>query len=238
MRLNARRPSAAIVWWSWWMSWSEGWKTTSGCQSFQSSISSSRISWRCSGKVRTSKSWTVRFAAGMPSSAVAAATSCRERVGREALRQRARGDREGDVAHLGALLDEARHRAAAAELAVVGVRREHERALPAPDHCAALRLTARRDRRQREQPPRRAGPRSARCRRGCARRSRARLDRRRDGRGRVGVAAAVAAERQRRSRRRGARRGARGPAMPVSAATVIGASCDAAPGLAVRLSLA
>ena len=65
----------------------------------------------------------------MPSSAVASRDLARERVGGEALRQRARGDRERDVAHLGARLDEPSHRAAAAELAVVGVGREHERAL-------------------------------------------------------------------------------------------------------------
>ena len=57
-----------------------------------------------------------------------------ERVGREALRQRARRDRERDVAHVAARVDEPRHRAAAAELAVVGVRREHERPLPLLDH--------------------------------------------------------------------------------------------------------
>ena len=58
-------------------------------------------------------------------------TSCAQRVGREALGQRAGRDREGDVVDVGPCLDEPRHRAAAAELAVVGVRREHERALPA-----------------------------------------------------------------------------------------------------------
>ena len=61
----------------------------------------------------------------------------RERVGRKALGQRLRGDREGDVAHLRAGLDEARHRATAAELAVVGVRSEHERALESLDHARA-----------------------------------------------------------------------------------------------------
>ena len=75
----------------------------------------------------------------MPSSEVAAATSCRSVSGGEALGQRAGGDREGHVPHLGAFLDQARHRAAAAELAVVGVRSEHERPLPAAGHGAALR---------------------------------------------------------------------------------------------------
>ena len=60
-----------------------------------------------------------------------------ERVRRKALGQRARRDREGDVAHVGARLDEPSHRAAAAELAVVGVRCEHERALHARDHATA-----------------------------------------------------------------------------------------------------
>ena len=74
-----------------------------------------------------------------------------ERVGREALGERAGRDRERDVAHLGALLDEPRHRAAAAELAVVGVRREDERALQRADHA---RCTSRaRDRSQRERGP-------------------------------------------------------------------------------------
>ena len=59
-----------------------------------------------------------------------------QRVGREALRERPRGDRERDVADLRALLDEARHRPAAAELAVVGVRRQHEDALAREHHRA------------------------------------------------------------------------------------------------------
>ena len=46
-----------------------------------------------------------------------------ERVGREPRGQRAGRDRERDVTHLTASLDETRHRAAAAELAVVRVRR-------------------------------------------------------------------------------------------------------------------
>src|SRR5262245_22801914 len=57
----------------------------------------------------------------------------RERVRRKALRQRARRDRERDVSHLAAGVDKPRHRAAAAELAVVGVRREDDRALPLLD---------------------------------------------------------------------------------------------------------
>ena len=63
----------------------------------------------------------------------------RERVRRKAVRQRARGDRERDVAHLGAGLDETRHHAAAAELAVVGVRREHEHALGREVHAIRSR---------------------------------------------------------------------------------------------------
>jgi hypothetical protein len=59
----------------------------------------------------------------------------RERVRRETRRQRARRDRERDVVHLHARLHEARHRAAAAELAVVGVRGEHEHSLPRLDHA-------------------------------------------------------------------------------------------------------
>ena len=39
--------------------------------------------------------------------------------------------------HLHPGLDEPRHRAAAAELAVVGVRREHEHALPGLDHAGS-----------------------------------------------------------------------------------------------------
>jgi len=46
-----------------------------GIQSFQISISSSRISCLCSGNVRTSKSCTIRLPAGMPISAVASLTS-------------------------------------------------------------------------------------------------------------------------------------------------------------------
>src|SRR5919204_3190565 len=75
VRLKARMPSAAITWWSWWMSCSVGWKTASGRHSSHSATSSSRMSWRCSGNVRTSKSWTVRFSGAIPSSAVASFTS-------------------------------------------------------------------------------------------------------------------------------------------------------------------
>ena len=60
----------------------------------------------------------------------------RQRVRLEAGRKRARRDRERDVAHLAAAIDEPRHRPAAAELAVVRVRREHERFLPGLDHRA------------------------------------------------------------------------------------------------------
>src|SRR6188474_2360145 len=59
-----------------------------------------------------------------------------ERVRLEPRRKRARRDRERDVTHLAAALDETRHRPAAAELAVIRVRREHERALPGLDHRA------------------------------------------------------------------------------------------------------
>src|SRR3954468_9617687 len=75
VRLNARMLSAATTWWSWWMSCRLGWKTASGRHSSHKPTSSSRMSWRCSGKVRTSKSCTVRFAGVIPSSAVASRTS-------------------------------------------------------------------------------------------------------------------------------------------------------------------
>ena len=71
----------------------------------------------------------------MPSSAVASRTSRASVSGAKPCGQRPRRDREGDVAHLAAGVDEPRHRAAAAELAVVGVRREDERALEAVDHA-------------------------------------------------------------------------------------------------------
>ena len=63
-------------------------------------------------------------------------------VGREARRERAGRDRERDVAHLAAGLDEARRRAAAAELAVVGVRGEDERSLPGVDHQGCISRSA------------------------------------------------------------------------------------------------
>src|SRR6266511_585592 len=75
VRLNARSPSAAMTWWSWWMSCTLGWKTASGCHSSHSATSNSRMSCRRCGNVRTSKSCTVRFSAGIPSSAVASFTS-------------------------------------------------------------------------------------------------------------------------------------------------------------------
>src|SRR5579862_10701 len=62
----------------------------------------------------------------------------RQRVGREARRQRARRDRERDVADVAAGLDEPRHRPATPELAVVRVRREDERSLPGLDHASII----------------------------------------------------------------------------------------------------
>src|SRR6476659_4426698 len=62
----------------------------------------------------------------------------RERVGREARRERAGRDREGDVADVATGLDEAGHRPAAPELAVVGVRSEDERLLPLLGHRAII----------------------------------------------------------------------------------------------------
>ena len=92
------------------------------------------MSWRRSGNVRTSKSCTVSCDSGIPSSAVASRTSRASVSGGKPVRQRPRRDREGDVPHLAARLDEAGHRAPAAELAVVRVRREDERSLPGFDH--------------------------------------------------------------------------------------------------------
>ena len=66
----------------------------------------------------------------------------RERVRREAVRQRPRRDRERDVAHLAARVDEPRHRAAAAELAVVRVRRQHKRPLPVLDQTGTASFAA------------------------------------------------------------------------------------------------
>ncbi len=49
--------------------------TASGGHSSQSSMRSSRIAWRWSGKARTSKSCTTSCLSGIPISAVAARTS-------------------------------------------------------------------------------------------------------------------------------------------------------------------
>ena len=156
------------------------------------------MSWRRSGKVRTSKSCTVRCDSGIPSSAVASRTSRASVSGANPVGQRPRRDRERDVAHLAPLLDEARHRPTAAELPVVGVRREDERALETREHerestapvparapatarrggagrrgaAASSSERARRARRARAA-PRSSGPRRTRRRRRCARRSRA-----------------------------------------------------------------
>ena len=100
------------------------------------------MSCRRSGKVRTSKSWTRELRLGDPELARRLAHLARERVGREARRQRAGRDREGVVVHLHSRLDEPRHRAAAAELAVVGVRRQHEHALPGLDHATSGSVAA------------------------------------------------------------------------------------------------
>ena len=100
------------------------------------------MSCRRSGNVRTSKSWTVSQSSQDAELGRRLAHLARERVGLEARRQRARRDREGDVAHLAAALHEPRHRPAAAELAVVRVRGEHERALPGVDHRAIQSLVA------------------------------------------------------------------------------------------------
>ena len=102
---------------------------------------------------------------GIPSSARGLAHLACERVRLEARRQRASRDRERDVAHLAARLDEPRHRPAAAELAVVRVRREHERALPDPrsprDSITTSRNASRAVEHSDARPGRRA-PRSAR----------------------------------------------------------------------------
>ena len=65
----------------------------------------------------------------MPSSAVASRTSRASVSGGKPSGSDLRRDRERDVADVGAGLDEPGHRPAAAELAVVGVRGEHEHAL-------------------------------------------------------------------------------------------------------------
>ena len=98
------------------------------------------MSWRWTGNVRTSKSWTSRFASRDAELGRRLAHLARERVRREALGQRLRGDRERDVPDLDALLDEPRHRPAAAELPVVGVRREDERPFGGTEHCRILAL--------------------------------------------------------------------------------------------------
>ena len=98
------------------------------------------MSCRRSGNVRTSKSWTVSQSSWMPELGRRLAHLAGEGVGLEAGRKRTRRDREGDVAHLAAALHEPRHRPAAAELAVVRVRREHERPLPGLDHRAIQSL--------------------------------------------------------------------------------------------------
>ncbi len=96
------------------------------------------MSWRRSGNVRTSKSWTSRCALGDAELGRRLAHLLRERVGREALRQRLGRDRERDVADLDAVLDETRHRPAATELAVVRVRGEDERAACIGEHALIL----------------------------------------------------------------------------------------------------
>ena len=60
----------------------------------------------------------------------------RERVRLEAGGQRTGRDRERDVPHLASAVDEPRHRSTAAELAVVGMRREDERTVEAVEHRA------------------------------------------------------------------------------------------------------
>ena len=100
------------------------------------------MSCRRCGNVRTSKSWTVSQSVADAELARRLANLARERVRLESRRERARGDREGDVAHLAAALDEPRHRPAAPELAVVRVRGEHERAFPGLDHRAIQSLVA------------------------------------------------------------------------------------------------
>src|SRR5260221_10927393 len=67
----------------------------------------------------------------------------RGRIGGKPLRQGGRRNRKRDVPNLAARLDEPRHRAAAAELAVVGVGCEDERLLPLLDQTgtASLRST-------------------------------------------------------------------------------------------------
>ena len=59
-----------------------------------------------------------------------------QRARLEAGRERTRRDREGDVPDLAPGLDQPCHRPAAPELAVVGMRGEHQRLLPALEHRA------------------------------------------------------------------------------------------------------
>ena len=193
------------------------------------------MSWRCSGNVRTSKSCTVSRSSGNTELGRRLAHLARERVRREALRQRAGRDRERDVPHLAAALDEPRHRAAAAELAVIGVRRQHERPPPLLDQTgtasfcstagcrhAPHRHEERRGKRdEAEEPP------HHRILEECVVEERVAEDRRER-------------EARRRARPRPARRNAcrntatsshaksASPTTPVSAATVTGVSCDAA----------
>src|SRR5207247_9810772 len=64
------------------------------------------------------------------------------RVRREPLGERFRRDRKGHVADLGASIGEPRHRSAAAELAVVRMRSQHENTPPRNDHDSALLAAA------------------------------------------------------------------------------------------------
>ena len=93
-----------------------------GCHSSQSAISSSRMSGgargTCAPRSRA-RSAAPRGCRARWSPRAPRAPGCPARSRPGATRR----DRERDVAHLGAGLDEARHRPAAAELAVVGVRR-------------------------------------------------------------------------------------------------------------------
>src|SRR5439155_24813063 len=60
----------------------------------------------------------------------------RHRVQREVVEEGARGDRQSHVTHVGSLVDQAHHRSARPEFAVVGVRCEDEHAFPGSDHAA------------------------------------------------------------------------------------------------------
>ena len=186
------------------------------------------MSCRRSGKVRTSKSWTARLRLRDPELAGRLAHLARERVGREALRQRAGRDRERVVVHLDSGLDEPRHRAAAAELTVVGVRREHEHALPGLDHAgSSLRAASRRcERDQAEQAPHHRvleervveeavhGDRAKRKARGEC--------------GAPGSRSARAPKRRRKGNADPSQASSTSPGIPVSATTVTGVECEAA----------